>query len=169
MDWLEWSANGRGKWNDDTMVWDVWIQGQGDMGLHNDSSTKMSNSPLHITLKQMDKNEPIRRLKHIFASSMPTTLGNGQTSFPPLSFTITLFHRAPLKSHHSPCYTDTNPEHIHLWERPSSQPWGTTWQPWKKPKKKPWQHMEWPARSWGNETLRTFPLGKSKTRCGWKQ
>ena len=26
---------GRGKWNDDRMVWDMWIQGQGDMGLHN--------------------------------------------------------------------------------------------------------------------------------------
>ena len=26
--------NGRGKWNDDRMVWDVQIQGQGDMGLH---------------------------------------------------------------------------------------------------------------------------------------
>ena len=31
---LRWSAKGRGKWNDDRMVWDMWIQGQEDMGLH---------------------------------------------------------------------------------------------------------------------------------------
>ena len=135
-----------------------------------DSSTMMTSSPPHITLKQMDKqNEPIKRWKFISASSVPTTLRNGWTSFPPLSFTITPFCIAPLKFHHSPCYMDMNLEHIHPWERPSSQPWRTTWQLWKKPEKKHWQHMKLPVESWGNETLGTFPLGKLETRYGWKQ
>ena len=66
----------------------------------------------------MDKlNRPIRRLKHIFIPSAPTTLGNGWTSSPLLSFTTTPSPIAPLKFPPSPCYMGMNLMHTHPWKR----------------------------------------------------
>ena len=81
-----------------------------------------SVSPLPTTPKRMDKpNEPIRRLKPIFGSSVPIIFRNGLSSSPQPNLLITPSPIAQPKRPPFPFSSDTNLELTHHSEKPSPQ------------------------------------------------
>ena len=112
------------------------------------SSNMMFASPLPTILRPMDKlSEPIRSLKLISASFVPTTRLNGYSSFPQQNSITTPSLTAPLRRPHFPCSTAMNPALTPLWERPSSPPLRNNCPNLTKPEKKLLQPMILPKNS----------------------
>ena len=133
------------------------------------SSSMTSACPLPITLRLMVKlSEPIRNLRCIFTSFVPTTRWNGYNSCPPLNSTITPPPIAPQRCLHSPYFMAMNPVPIPLWERLSSLLSRNGYLNSMKPEKKLLLPMNPHENSWLPEQLAASTPGKLEIRSGLK-